>query len=140
MSAQGRDNDFRILLQRLVDGELSDSERTLVADMMGTDVTLRAAYLDHCQMHALLQSEHGLLAASAPEGGDFAADVSQRGVVRRIIYAGEPGEHDPTLIVKTVAGQGIGAVDSVAPTDFAGWSAYEVEPSISAWQRADSNA
>jgi hypothetical protein len=87
MSAQGRDHDFGLLLQRLVDGELSDRERTQVADMMSEDAALRAAYLDHCQMHALLQTEHGLLAATAPEGGDFAAVASEQLAVRRLLYA-----------------------------------------------------
>ncbi len=115
------------------------------------DVALRelgsVVYISDDELQALYQSLRrqqtwrGIAAADLRVGAYYSNGSNDSAwAVRRIIYAGEPGERDPTLIVKTVAGNGLGAVDSVAPDDFAAWSAYEVEPSISAWQRADAPA
>ncbi len=65
-------DSFESLLQRVFDGKLTDAERECLAAMIEADPARRAAYLEHCQFHALLRSEHGLLAACAPEEGEAA--------------------------------------------------------------------
>jgi hypothetical protein len=60
--------DFDALLRRLVESDLSDLDRIRLATLIEGDATLRTAYLEHCQMHALLKSEHGLLTACASDG------------------------------------------------------------------------
>jgi hypothetical protein len=81
-------SDFEALLARMTEGALSDPEREQLSVLLLSDSDLRRRYLEHCQMHALLQSEHGLLAAWSSYVSD-ADDVSNRvGHKRKSIVAG----------------------------------------------------
>jgi hypothetical protein len=55
--------DFERLLSRMTEGALSQSDRQQLGILIESDQTMRREYLEYCQMHALLRSEHGLLAA-----------------------------------------------------------------------------
>ncbi len=59
--------DFERLLGQLTEVGLSPSDHQQLGAIIEADRILRRRYLDYCQMHALLRSEHGLLTAlSAP--------------------------------------------------------------------------
>ncbi len=53
--------EFDRLLSQLSDGRLSDEEVRRLGLRLETNAVLRRQYVDYCQMHALLRSEHGLL-------------------------------------------------------------------------------
>ena len=53
--------EFERLLSQLSDGRLNDDEVRRLGNLLELDPALRKQYLDYCQMHALLRSEHGLL-------------------------------------------------------------------------------
>jgi hypothetical protein len=55
--------EFERLLSQLSDGRLNDVDVRRLAALLELDPALRRQYLDYCQMHALLRSEHGLLTA-----------------------------------------------------------------------------
>lgn len=76
-------DDFERILQRVVDGALTDVDRARLAEILEADVALRRAYLEHCQMHALLRSEHGLLAACAPDSTDLAPTLRRLRTFKR---------------------------------------------------------
>lgn len=60
--------DFQRLMQQLLEGGLTSDERRELCALMGADPALRLRYLELCQMHAMLQTERGLLAALQPDG------------------------------------------------------------------------
>jgi hypothetical protein len=67
--------EFDRLLSQLADGRLSDDDRQQLGAMLECDPALRAKYLEYCQMHSLLRSEHGLLTSWSPaasQAGDAA--------------------------------------------------------------------
>jgi len=55
--------DFERILSQLTEGGLSQSDHQRLGKLIESDRLLRRRYLDHCQMHAMLRSEHGLLTA-----------------------------------------------------------------------------
>jgi Concanavalin A-like lectin/glucanases superfamily/FecR protein len=58
--------EFEGLLARLTESGLDPSELQRLGTFIELDQSLRRRYLEYCQMHALLRSEHGLLAAWSP--------------------------------------------------------------------------
>ena len=58
--------EFAQLLSLFSDGRLNDAELVRLGLLMQSDVELRKQYLEYCQMHALLRSEHGLLMSWSP--------------------------------------------------------------------------
>ncbi|MGK0240800.1 MAG: hypothetical protein ACI92G_004291 [Candidatus Pelagisphaera sp.] len=54
-------NEFETLLAGLVEETLTQEERQRLAEMVQSDPALRARYLEHCNMHAALAWEHGVL-------------------------------------------------------------------------------
>jgi hypothetical protein len=69
MDSSSHNVEFDGLLSQLTDGGLSATDRQQLAMLIQSDRTLRSHYLDYCQMHALLRSEHGLLTAlTTPTG------------------------------------------------------------------------
>src|SRR3954451_6583420 len=58
--------EFSQLLSQLSDSGLNDAEVARLGTLMQSDVELRKEYLEYCQMHALLRSEHGLLTSWSP--------------------------------------------------------------------------
>ncbi len=57
---------FDQLLARISEGGLSLEERERLGALMAGSEALRKRYLEHCQMHAILRSEHGLLTGWSP--------------------------------------------------------------------------
>jgi Concanavalin A-like lectin/glucanases superfamily/FecR protein len=66
MDHQSQANDFARLLGRLSEGQLENSEVQRLGELIEADRILRKQYLEYCQMHSLLRSEHGLLTAWSP--------------------------------------------------------------------------
>lgn len=71
---EASESEFQTLLAAMLDGELSAEHEARLAEYLRTDARARQAYLDHCELHAFLQWEHGLLGgmekldvASSPE-------------------------------------------------------------------------
>lgn len=54
-------HEFERLLSQMSDGRLAQESIRRLGHLLELDGALRRQYLDYCQMHALLQSEHGLL-------------------------------------------------------------------------------
>ena len=54
-------SEFEKLLAGLVEETLTSEERQRLAEMVQSDPELRARYLDHCNLHAALAWEHGVL-------------------------------------------------------------------------------
>ena len=63
MDNQTQINDFEQLLSRLSEGQLETSEVQRLGELIEADRPLRKQYLEYCQMHSLLRSEHGVLTA-----------------------------------------------------------------------------
>jgi hypothetical protein len=63
MDNQTQFNDFEQLLSRLSEGQLESSEVQRLGELIEADRPLRKQYLECCQMHSLLRSEHGVLTA-----------------------------------------------------------------------------
>jgi hypothetical protein len=74
---QNQQHEFERLLSQLSDGRLGDDGVQQLEELLVSDATLRRQYVDYCQMHALLRSEHGLLTSwsatigQQEEGPDF---------------------------------------------------------------------
>lgn len=58
--------EFEQLLCRFPEGRLDPSERERLGHLIESDRTRRMVYLEYCQIHAILRSEHGLLTAWSP--------------------------------------------------------------------------
>lgn len=54
-------NEFETLLAGLVEETLTSEERHRLAELVQSDAALRARYLEHCNLHAALAWEHGVL-------------------------------------------------------------------------------
>lgn len=73
------ESEFDKLLAALIEPGLTPSARERLGTLLDSDPALRERYLEHCQMHAILSSEQGLLAAFvAPDGGPSTATRRQR--------------------------------------------------------------
>jgi ferric-dicitrate binding protein FerR (iron transport regulator) len=66
MDNQIEQADFEQLLSRFSEGCLEPSERKRLGLLIESDQARRQLYLEYCQIHAILRSEHGLLAAWSP--------------------------------------------------------------------------
>jgi len=55
------DDELQTLLAAMLDGELSDAEQFRLAEILSNNPQAQQAYLGHCELHAFLQWEHGLL-------------------------------------------------------------------------------
>jgi hypothetical protein len=66
MDSQIDQADFEQLLSRFSEGGRDPSERKRLGLLIECDQTRRQQYLEYCQIHAILRSEHGLLAAWSP--------------------------------------------------------------------------
>jgi len=73
--------EFDRLLSQLSDGRLGAEEVRRLGNLLALDAALRRQYLDYCQMHALLRSEHGLLTSWSATAGQQEEDreVPSRG-------------------------------------------------------------
>jgi hypothetical protein len=81
MDNQSQKSDFERFLSRMSEGPLEASEVRRLGQLIEADRMLRRQYLEYCQMHSLLRSEHGLLTAcSASPGG---ADEERQAPARR---------------------------------------------------------
>ena len=58
---QNPQSAFERLLRQLSDGRLTAEDVRQLEALLSNDAGLRRHYLDYCQMHAILRSEHGLL-------------------------------------------------------------------------------
>lgn len=74
------ETEFERLLAALTEGALRAEEVEQLDGMLRADAGLRRRYLEHCQIHALLKSEHGLLVGWSTCGPDSegAAPASSR--------------------------------------------------------------
>ena len=63
MEYSSEHHEVDLLLSKLIEHPLDASEAEQLSALIGADRSLRRRYLEHCQMHALLRSEHGLLTA-----------------------------------------------------------------------------
>jgi hypothetical protein len=54
-------HEFERLLSQMSDGRFEEENVRRLGHLLELDVALRRQYVDYCQMHALLRSEHGLL-------------------------------------------------------------------------------
>ncbi|MCL4205718.1 MAG: FecR domain-containing protein [Pirellulaceae bacterium] len=68
------------LLGAMTDAALDDAERRRLAQLVREEPEARRLYLDYCQMHALLRSAHGVLAALEPPAGQRRRRVGWRAV------------------------------------------------------------
>lgn len=59
-------SELETLLAAMTEGALDGEGRRRLAALVKDDPEARRAYLDHCQMHALLREAHGELTALAP--------------------------------------------------------------------------
>jgi Concanavalin A-like lectin/glucanases superfamily/FecR protein len=66
MGSQMEQSDFEQLLSRFSEGGLNPSEHNRLGLLIESDKSRRQQYLEYCQIHAILRSEHGLLTAWAP--------------------------------------------------------------------------
>ena len=73
--------EFEQLLARLTESGLDPSELQRLGTLIESNRALRRRYLEYCQMHALLRSEHGLLAAWSATTSP--ADEAHAGQIRR---------------------------------------------------------
>jgi hypothetical protein len=91
IDSHNKRRDFERLLSQLTDGALSQSGVDQLGVLIESDETMRREYLDYCQMHALLRSEHGLLSAwtATAVQADEASEVSPhwRKTRRTAIYS-----------------------------------------------------
>jgi hypothetical protein len=62
----GEQLELERLLSQTIDGGLDSSDRRRLGNLMEQNSAMRRQYLEYCQMHALLRTEHGLLAAWSP--------------------------------------------------------------------------
>jgi hypothetical protein len=91
MDSQIDQADFEQLLSRLSETGLDSTERKGLALLIESDQSRRQQYLEYCQIHAILRSEHGLLTAWSPPS--VHADEEPQGVVckswrwrRRVVH------------------------------------------------------
>ncbi len=78
--------EFDRLLSQLSDGRLGEDDVRRLGNLLELDAALRRQYLDYCQMHALLRSEHGLLTSWSVTAGLREEDqmtASRKGQARR---------------------------------------------------------
>ena len=61
--------EFDRLLSQLSDGHLGEEDVRRLGNLLALNAALRRQYLDYCQMHALLRSEHGLLTSWSVTAG-----------------------------------------------------------------------
>lgn len=66
MESSGLQPEFAKLLGRLADDSLDSEGIAQLGEMLEADAALRKYFVEYCQMHALLRSEHGLLSAWSP--------------------------------------------------------------------------
>ncbi len=79
MGSSSKQHKFEYLLGQFTEDALSAAEREQLCAILETDRGLRWRYMEHCQMHALLRSEHGLLTAwSAVASENEAAEGTKR--------------------------------------------------------------
>ena len=84
--SQNQQREFERLLSQMSDGRLGAEDVRQLGNLLAMDAALRRQYLDYCQMHALLRSEHGLLtswSAAAGQHEDDQAGSSGRGWLSR---------------------------------------------------------
>lgn len=67
---ESAENELQTLLTAMLDGELSADQQRRLAECIRTDPQAKQTYLEHCELHAFLQWEHGLL------GGMESLDVT----------------------------------------------------------------
>ncbi len=66
MESSGFHAEFAQLLGRLADDSLDSDGVEQLGKWLDADAELRKYFVEYCQMHALLRSEHGLLSAWSP--------------------------------------------------------------------------
>lgn len=66
MESSGLHSEFARLLGRLTDDSLDSDGIAQLGKMLESDAELRRYFVEYCQMHAMLRSEHGLLSAWSP--------------------------------------------------------------------------
>ena len=88
MDGSAKQSEFERLLARLTERALKPAEREQLGRLIQADSALRRHYLEHCQMHAMLQSEHGLLVAWSSRPGEFETVPTIRGLRATIIRYG----------------------------------------------------
>jgi hypothetical protein len=83
--------EFERLLSQLFEGSLDASEIRALSAIVESNRELRRRYLEHCQMHAMLRSEHGLLTAGTEvksiEGAKFSRQSRWQNVLTLAIAA-----------------------------------------------------
>lgn len=71
--------EFAQLLGRFTDASLDCDGTAQLGKMLEADAELRRYFVDYCQMHAMLRSEHGLLSAWSPAFGQHTSLVDRVG-------------------------------------------------------------
>ena len=81
IDSQNQRREFDQLLIQLSDGRLGEGDVRRLGQLIELDAAMRRQYLDYCQMHALLRSEHGLLTSWSATAGQHEEypEVSLRG-------------------------------------------------------------
>ena len=91
MDSQPEQLEFERLLRQLSDGVLEQADVARLGVLLEANPPMRRQYLDYCQMHALLRSEHGLLASWSTTADHADANwVEQRGgwrISRRLTFS-----------------------------------------------------
>lgn len=84
------DDEFERLLSALTEGALEPADIERLDGMLRADAELRRRYFEHCQMHALLKSEHGLLvgwSSCGPDAEEVALESGRRSRSRLATFA-----------------------------------------------------
>ncbi len=78
MSASSPHEELDRLLSRMTEAGLGLEESQKLAELIEEDSELRHRYLDYCQMHAMLLSEHGILVSAVEPSSDYLDQVGSR--------------------------------------------------------------
>jgi hypothetical protein len=82
--------EFEQLLRQLTEGNLAPPELQRLGELLESSFAFRQHYLDYCQMHALLRTEHGLLTSWSPVAelsADAAHGPKRKWSVAKILFA-----------------------------------------------------
>jgi hypothetical protein len=83
MDRQYEQLELERFLSQLTDGGLSEADVQRLGTLLEADPSMRRQYLDYCQMHALLRSEHGLLTSWSATPVEAEEDETERPLSRR---------------------------------------------------------
>jgi hypothetical protein len=107
--------EFERLLGQLSDGSLSEVGHRSLGQLLASDSAFRRRYLEYCQMHALLRSEHGLLTALTTQGDCIEQTTAYTISSRRLPFRKILSWAVAASVLLVVAGLGVIAVNHELP-------------------------